>query len=154
MAHKEDFDFGNCGKYYKDAKIVCEENGQRFEGSNIKKQEILYVTVDLNGINCLGFKGEVCDFLIINIKSEKAFFVELKGKNIRKAVSQLENSIRQICNPMNKFIKKKLEKRNAYAILSKYPRGDKNITRYKELLRKNLNTSLYIKNRVIKENLE
>jgi hypothetical protein len=154
MADKKDFDFKNCGEYTLSPIIVCEENGRRFEGINHNKSEILKVRIENKGVNCLRFPGEVCDFLLINIKKEKGFFIELKGSNLHKALDQLQNSIKEICNPQNKFIKKKLIEKNAYVVLSKHPKSDKYRAKYEEIFRRDLKTKLIIKNNVKKENLE
>lgn len=39
-----------------------------------------------------------CDFLLINDKCRKAYFIELKGRNMDEAVPQLENAVK-ICAP-------------------------------------------------------
>lgn len=39
-----------------------------------------------------------CDFLLINDTCHRAYFIELKGRNMDEAVPQLENAVR-ICGP-------------------------------------------------------
>ncbi|MEH1777743.1 MAG: hypothetical protein V7L26_01040 [Nostoc sp.] len=43
--------------------------------------------------NCLIREGEKCDYLILNCQDKLAFFVELKGQDLKKALVQIDLSI-------------------------------------------------------------
>lgn len=153
MADKKDYNFKNCGYFTFDSIIPCEEKGRRFEAINKERSEILKIRLEYKGVNCLGFKGEVCDFLLINLKTENGFFIELKGSDLEKAFSQITNSIREICNLKNKYLKRNLNQSKAYIVLSRYPKFNKFRAKYEEILRRDFNTKVFIGNKIIKENI-
>lgn len=118
-----------------------------FCGINKFQHKIIKVSVD-----CLKLKERSCDWLLINGNNNTAFFIELKGHKINDAIIQLGNSIKRISNPENKFIEKKFDRKNAYAITTRIP-GGADIQNMKEKFQKKYQTKLIIKNNQIEENL-
>ena len=73
--------------------IVCSENRSKYVLKNKSSYKVCKIQVD-NCI-CTGKDGEKCDYLLRaeNGNTKLLFLVELKGRDILKAVSQLEQSL-------------------------------------------------------------
>ncbi|MEH1765917.1 hypothetical protein [Nostoc sp.] len=64
-------------------------NSQEYRVTNGSSKEFCKVRID----NCLIREGEKCDYLILNCQDKLAFFVELKGQDLKKALVQIDLSI-------------------------------------------------------------
>jgi hypothetical protein len=139
-----EFEFGSCGKETNDKIIVCEERGRRFIGQNDKGKPILKVEVD----GCLEFNGKKCDWLLIDINGNIAYFIELKGSDIKHALLQLGNTIKIISNPINNdYIKKEFKKKNAYIIIRHCPLNSPAIQKETKKFKKEYKTDLSVRER-------
>jgi hypothetical protein len=67
--------------------IVAEENKMKFILENKNAKEICKIKIDDGYI--ASSKVEKCDFLVLNCPDKVAFFIELKGHNLLKAISQI-----------------------------------------------------------------
>jgi len=85
--------------------ISCSENRRSFDLKIPKEWCAEKIRIDANIIE--GNKTEKCDFAITvkSGSSEKIalFYIELKGKDLMKAISQLESTINQLSNTYNGF---------------------------------------------------
>jgi hypothetical protein len=83
-----------CGKYefYHDKrpKVICKEKKSKYTYENRSLDQITKYRVDGNLIK---EEGEKCDFLLLNCEKKKAYFIELKGSNILKAIDQITATI-------------------------------------------------------------
>jgi hypothetical protein len=74
--------------------IVVRDSGnkQEYRVTNDNGKEICKIKVD----GCLIKEGERCDYLILSCEDKSAFFVELKGHDLQKALSQIDSSINKL----------------------------------------------------------
>ena len=74
--------------------IVVKDSGnkQEYRVTNDNGKEICKIKVD----GCLIKEGERCDYLILYCEDKSAFFVELKGHDLQKALSQIDSSINKL----------------------------------------------------------
>lgn len=84
---------------------TCEENRREFILKNAK--DFIKVTLD-GGVIPKGQKPECCDFYFYK-EDEIEIFVELKGKDVSKSLSQLEESI--------SLFSKKYQRRYAFSVV-------------------------------------
>lgn len=84
-------DYAKCSLSVKDPIIVVAENKSRFELSNPGRLEISKIQVD----GCLIPQNlEKCDWLFsIEKPLKKAYYIELKGCDLDKAISQLKATL-------------------------------------------------------------
>lgn len=76
--------------YVSSSRVKVEENGQKCILINTQRGAVKKVKVD-GGV----FKNEeCCDFLCAN--SQKCFFIELKGADVRKGCSQLKSTLQRL----------------------------------------------------------
>ena len=50
-----------------------------------------------------GAEEEKCDYLLLNDDVQKAYYIELKGSDISKAIDQIENTIRLLHHAIPKY---------------------------------------------------
>ena len=83
-------DFSDCVEIKNGSKIPLEINNKRIVFNNVKREDIQIITLD--NCKCISISGERCDYLLI---TEEPFehFIELKGNKVKKAISQIENTI-------------------------------------------------------------
>jgi len=144
------FNFDSCGQSTQVSTIVCEENKRKFIGLNKNRKTILKVKVD----GCLKkIEGKRCDWLLIDISANIAYFIELKGSDVKHAFQQLSNTIKIISNPQNEYIEEEFNKKYAYAILSKCPIDSTKIQNVKKKFREDFETELTVKNKQISQQL-
>ena len=135
----------NCSVERKDPDIAVSEKGKTFRLNNPNRRTILQVKVD----GCL-ITGEHkrCDWLfVVPLASEphkppkhRVCYVELKGKNIEKAYSQITSTIEHTKQQYDKFNKE------AYIISSRVPRGGPSIQTLQIKLMRDFKTNLFTKN--------
>jgi len=71
-----------------DSEIVCRENKSEYRYINNAKQRVAKIKVD-GGLVPSKHNTIKCDYLVINWDSATSFFIELKGSDVRKAISQI-----------------------------------------------------------------
>ncbi|MEH2014823.1 hypothetical protein [Nostoc sp.] len=74
-------------------------NSQEYRVTNVSSKEFCKIRVD----NCLIREGEKCDYLILNCQDKLAFFVELKGQDLKKALVQIDSSISILTPEIQEF---------------------------------------------------
>jgi hypothetical protein len=74
-------------------------NSQEYRVTNVSSKEFCKIRVD----NCLIREGEKCDYLILNCQDRLAFFVELKGQDLKKALVQIDLSISILMHEIQDF---------------------------------------------------
>jgi len=53
--------------------------------------------------NCLITSGCRCDFLLVNSEEKRAYFIELKGRDLVHAIEQIDATINQYLMDLNGF---------------------------------------------------
>jgi len=91
---------------FSDKKSKCE-----FRIINDKQRKIEKHRVD--GCRIKGEENK-CDWLAVDVESDKEFFIELKGKDI-------EHALKQLCASADKLSKNKASKKLAYVISTRSP---------------------------------
>jgi hypothetical protein len=84
-------DYDLCSTETTDSRVVVQENRSRFEVQNSGRESLKKVQVD----GCLiDDHIEKCDWIIeVNNQSQRALFIELKGCDVDKAISQLKSTL-------------------------------------------------------------
>lgn len=121
---------------------------RKFIGYNNENKEFYTYRVD----DCI-ISGEhlKCDFLLINEDEQITYFVELKGSDVKHAVMQIENTLKQLIGCINGY-----KMYNARIVCSKNPPAVYNnpkVKSFKDMLRKEYNGNLVIKSGQLEENL-
>lgn len=93
---------------------VASENGKRFE---IDSNED-FTRIKIDGCLIPSQQVEKCDFGFVRHSNNEFYFVELKGKDINKAINQI---ISTISNFEENFIKIPKERRFGFIVSSKNP---------------------------------
>ncbi len=75
-----------------DSKIVLEENNRKIIFDNPCNSSYKKVHIDGEVIK----EGERCDYLLTSTDEREEYFVELKGKDVLKACSQLKVTIKNV----------------------------------------------------------
>lgn len=88
-----------CAEFTNNRVVAVSEKRSRYELHNNSAKEICKIKVD----GCLINNGARCDYLFLICNDEIAFFVELKGKNLKHAIEQLNNSIDTILPSIGSF---------------------------------------------------
>ncbi len=94
--------FEKCLEFYdRREKVVLRDkkNPQKFIGENNSKKNICAYRVD----GCIFIDGNKCDYLLevfVKKQLEKAYFIELKGQDLKHAILQLQETIKRLnyCN--------------------------------------------------------
>jgi hypothetical protein len=88
--------FPNCEQLKTDPKIVLQENQSKITLENPQRQKICLLEVD----DCAITAGVRCDYALTASTIEEEFYIELKGRDVKHAVNQIEATIQQIsANP-------------------------------------------------------
>ncbi|URQ99428.1 hypothetical protein LOC50_03700 [Pseudoalteromonas sp. SCSIO 43095] len=136
-------DYDLCSTETTDSKVVVQENRSRFEVNNRRRESLKKVQVD----GCLiNDHREKCDWIIeVNNLNKRALFIELKGCDVDKAISQLKSTLVHTRNKYKDYSKE------CFAVTTRIPKHGastrkKCIDFHKEtkatLSIKNLNTSI------------
>lgn len=132
------------------ARLSAAENGRKFilVVSDWKKVE----KIKVDGALICDQQIEKCDYFFFyhplgKIKNDShAYFVELKGKNINKAMSQIISTIQCF---MQEGLIKNISLQKAFIVSSRFPQRDWTTDKLQEDLRKKYKCSLLIKNNLI-----
>lgn len=115
--------------------IKVAENGRSFSIRNVARRHITLVKVD----GCAITTGERCDFMFLADRG-KELFVELKGSDIKKALSQITRSIGELTQIAEK------SNRTAVIVSSRVPAEDTGTMNAKAKLVGHFVSRLYVKN--------
>jgi len=124
-----------CNKIKNYPKIKVEENKKKAILNNPQNYTINEVKVD----GCLITNGNKCDYLWEIDLKQIVYYIELKGKNISHALTQILDTINYCKQNHNNF------KKFAIVVLSRHPQTDSTIQRKKKELKKQ-GITLYVKN--------
>lgn len=80
-----------CATVCDDRLIVVEQNGKRFCLKNPAQEKHLLIEVD----GCAIVSGERCDEML-HLSSGREIYVELKGADIKKALSQISSTVHKM----------------------------------------------------------
>ena len=122
---------------------AANENGKRFE--IVSKEEFTKIKIDGGIISSPQI--EKCDFGFIRHANGDFYFVELKGKDIDKAYSQLVNTIKHFDTHLLRVQK---HQRFGFIVGSKYPRASTANQKLKLDFASKHGKSLDIQNRELK----
>lgn len=131
-------DYGKCTTPTKDLVIVVEENRSKLIVKNSKKRSVKKIRVD----GCLiSNEHEKCDWLVATTDAPfRALYIELKGCDVKKAVSQLRNTV-----SLTKAEFKE-HKKECYAITTRIPKHGTDIRKLAMDFHKETNATLSVKN--------
>lgn len=134
-------DYQNCTLEVSDSCIVVKENRSKFELKNPQRKIVKKVKVD----GCLiDDARERCDWIFsLDTPISRVLYVELKGCDIEKAISQLKATI---VHTKDNYIHHNKE---CYAITTRYPKHDSTTRKYAMDMMQKHQASLYIKNLII-----
>jgi hypothetical protein len=117
---------------------VASENGKKFEIDS--KEDFTRIQID----NCLidSQQVEKCDFGFVRHSNDEFYFVELKGKEVKKALSQIINTISNFEFTLIKIPK---EKRFGFIVSSRNPLSSVETNNLKQAFAKKYGRLLEIK---------
>lgn len=127
-----------CSTETTDSRVVVQENRSRFEVKNSRRESLKKVQVD----GCLiNDHREKCDWIIeVNNQSKRALYIELKGCDVDKAISQLKSTLIHTRERYTNYAKE------CFAVTTRIPKHGAS-TRKKCLdFHKQTNVTLSIKN--------
>lgn len=125
-----------CQRKTKERRVVVEEKLSKITFINDSLQQVTVVTVD----GCAITEGIRCDYLLID-NINKEYFVELKGKDIKRAVSQLERTIEVLSKD------KQRQAKWCFIISTRCPLFTTEIQNLKIKFKRRYNSTLIIKNK-------
>jgi hypothetical protein len=135
--------------------LVVKDSGnkQEYRVINTNGKEICKIKVD----GCFIKEGERCDYLILACEDKSAFFVELKGHDLPKALSQINSSITKLKTEIQEFQEYKIYAR---IVLNRNPTPDINSSieiklkkRLKQQNGKDTGDLIKYKSKVLEENI-
>ena len=137
--------YADCTITTKNSTIPVKENKSKLEVSNPNRLPVQKIKVD----GCLiSDNQEKCDWIIaLEIPSPKAFFVELKGCNLDKAISQLKATLTAT---KAKF---KNHDKSCYAVTTRIPKHGPDMRKRCIDFHKETNSTLSVRNKIIKISL-
>ncbi len=128
--------------------INASENRSKYSLNNPHQKEVCKIKVD----NCLEKESssKQCDYLFLSCNTLRAFFIELKGKDLTHAIQQLDQSIDNLSPSIEEFAI------NARVVLSKTQTPDLRTTKYKKFVTKvkRLGGTFVHKNKILTETLD
>lgn len=91
-----------CLEFFDNRRIVnVEENSRKFVGINSKQKPFVLYRVD----GCIIVGGQKCDFLLFNCSELIAYLIELKGSDLKHAVSQINITLNHLLGNLVDFTK-------------------------------------------------
>ncbi len=105
------FEKSNCAECDERKTVVAEEHKKKYILQNPEEQRVCKIKVD--GCFNNDETAKKCDFLVLDCKGSQAFFVELKGAKLMRAIEQIDESISRKLHLLPGF------KINARIVLSK-----------------------------------
>jgi len=130
--------YEKCTSVVNDTRVVVQENRSSFELVNEARHTIEKILVD--GCLITG-NQERCDWLLVaKCNPEAAYFVELKGCDLKKAISQLGATLNAT------KARYKLIKRRCYAVTTRVPRQGPSVQMLARAFYKEHSVTLEVKN--------
>jgi len=137
-------DCTNCNRH---PILTAQENKSKYVLKNPNRIEVCKIQVDDCVIN--SNDESKCDFLFLACETDKAFFVELKGRDLTHAIDQIDHSIDVLISQLENFAI------NARVVLSKAQTPDLRTSKYVKFKSKikRLGGTFEHKNKVMEESL-
>jgi hypothetical protein len=137
-------DCTNCNRH---PILRAQENKSKYVLKNPNRIEVCKIQVDDCVIN--SNDESKCDFLFLACETDKAFFVELKGRDLTHAIDQIDHSIDVLISQLENFAI------NARVVLSKAQTPDLRTSKYVKFKSKikRLGGTFEHKNKVMEESL-
>lgn len=133
-----------CSRKTNVSRIKVEENGRKATFLNEIQHEYVVSVID----GCLIREGERADYLVSK-KNVASAIVELKGKDVEHACSQLFSSA------SNEVVNKLIEKKFGFLVVcSKYPRFDTFVIRAKQRAMKQFKAGFHVVAKNIEYDIE
>jgi hypothetical protein len=130
-------DYVSCTALTKDSRVVVQERRSKFEVINKGRISINKVEVD----GCLiTDHREKCDWIISVDSLNLALFIELKGCDIDKAISQLKSTLNHTREKYGNY------KRECFAVTTRIPKHGSSVRKKSLDFFKETKTTLTIKN--------
>lgn len=130
-------DYALCTIPTTDSRVVVQENRSKFEVVNKDRLSVNKVEVD----GCLiGDHLEKCDWIISIDSLNRAFFIELKGCDIDKAISQLKSTLIHTRSKYQNY------DRECFAVTSRIPKHGSSMQKRKMDFFRQTNVTLSVKN--------
>lgn len=124
--------------------VSISENKSTYRLSNYQKLEIECFHVD----GCLITEGEKCDYLLIVAERNRNVLIELKGKDVLKAISQIKTTFQRLNRSLNGIFYGRIVTTATYA-----PAMDSNEAKRLKILLKSTNGNLKIKSSPLEESI-
>lgn len=134
--------YPRCCKTHAGEKITLQEKQSRIVFSNPQKEKNIIFTID--GCAVADSVTRRCDYLLYD-SNETEHFIELKGRDIKHAVTQLKTSVQKF------GVKDK--RKYCFIVSSRVPLAGTDIGNYKRAFKEEFKAILQIKNDVIKHSL-
>jgi hypothetical protein len=125
-----------CSKVVKDKNIPVKENQRKFTIVNEQGLEITKIQVD----GCLEIDGVKCDWMFTMDNPPIEIYVELKGRDVKHAFKQLENTIKVVS-------RSNTAKRFCYVVASKCPLSSPDIQNQQKAFKRDYNATLRVRNK-------
>lgn len=119
-------------------RIVCEEKKSKITFLNPNKIEIQKITVD--GCQITDHNKPKCDYLLIHNETEKEYYIELKGHDIKRGLEQIEATIPRLSKSPEK------QDKICFIISVRCPKVDTEIQNISKRLRNKYAAKVIIKN--------
>ena len=84
------------------SEFVSTENKCTHVGENKAHDDVRHFLID-GGVLPKEKDPERCDYLLLNDSNQRAFFIELKGSDIKKAISQIETTVDMIVDSLPEY---------------------------------------------------
>ena len=81
--------------------IISEENHCKHTANNVDLSDVRQFSID--GYVITGGDEQRCDFLLLNDTKKTAYYIELKGSDIRKAIDQIKNTERLVRDSIKEY---------------------------------------------------
>jgi len=72
--------------------FVSSENGCKHIGRNISRHEIRQFKID-GEVIAKNADTARCDYLLLNDEAKRAYYIELKGSDLERAIQQIESTV-------------------------------------------------------------
>ena len=106
--------------------VVVQEHKRKYVGRNSQDKLLHICIVD----NCLITTGCRCDYLLLNLQEKRAYFIELKGRDLVHAIEQIDTTISHYLKDLTGF------RINARVVLTKVNTPDLLSTQFIKLERR------------------
>ncbi len=129
--------FPECETISKKPIITCEEERSKIIFENHKRREVCLLKVD----GCAIQEGVKCDYALTASENKEEIYIELKGRDVKHAFSQLETSMQKLSDDAYK------QPKFCFIISTRCPLDGPEIQIMKKRMLNKYQAKLIIKNR-------